>query len=286
MALRTMLFSSKPFGRITVFGSKRWAYLVEHSPHCRAIEDNNQWYWEMYQKTRHQRSLFITLDISEEEPPTGGMAFIPAMELAKRAVHENESDIKAYFRGGTQATRLYEQYLSKMEDLPPCVLAGRWGARERDAARKHKMPRPKYDETIKLSIINAQWNYAFGHWETLHLTKEQCNHLAAKWEDLPETLRTHKASKEFAKEQRSAMTPSLRYEILQRDGFRCVACGRSAKEDGVKLHVDHIVPVSKGGKTEKSNLQTLCEECNQGKGSKTWVGAATDFAWRNYWDQF
>ena len=89
-----------------MFGSKRWAYLVEHSPHCRAIEDNNQWYWGMYQKTRHQRSLLITLDISEEDSPTGRMTFIPAMELAKRAVHENESEIKAYFRRGTQATRL------------------------------------------------------------------------------------------------------------------------------------------------------------------------------------
>ena len=237
----------------------------------------------MYQKTQHQRSLLITLDISEEESPTGGMAFIPAMELAKRAVHENEHEIKAYFRGGIQATRLYEQYLSKMEDLPPCTLSGRWGTRERNAARKHRMPRPKYDETIKVSITNAQWNYAFDRWETLHLTKEQCKHLGAKWEDLPETLRTHKPTKEFAKEQRSAMTPSLRYEILQRDGFRCVACGRTA-DDGVKLHVDHIVPVAKGGKTEESNLQTLCEECNLGKGSKTWVGAATDFAWRNYWD--
>ena len=31
--------------------------------------------------------------------------------------------------------------------------------------------------------------------------------------------------------------------------------------DGVRLHVDHIVPVSKGGKTEMHNLQTLCEAC-------------------------
>lgn len=36
--------------------------------------------------------------------------------------------------------------------------------------------------------------------------------------------------------------------------------------DGAKLHVDHIVPVSRGGQTVMSNLQTVCETCNLGKG--------------------
>jgi len=67
--------------------------------------------------------------------------------------------------------------------------------------------------------------------------------------------------------QRSIMTPSLRYEIMKRDGFRCVLCGRDAY-DGVKLHVDHIVPVCRGGQTVEWNLRTLCEECNLGKGGR------------------
>ena len=69
------------------------------------------------------------------------------------------------------------------------------------------------------------------------------------------------------KEERSKMTNSLRYDILKRDNFRCQICGSSA-QDGVKLHVDHIIPVSKGGKTIKSNLRTLCERCNLGKSDK------------------
>lgn len=67
--------------------------------------------------------------------------------------------------------------------------------------------------------------------------------------------------------ERSLMTNSLRYDILKRDGFRCTICGRS-QDDGVKLHVDHIKPVSKGGRTTPSNLRTLCEDCNQGKKAK------------------
>ncbi len=35
--------------------------------------------------------------------------------------------------------------------------------------------------------------------------------------------------------------------------------------DGNGIHIDHIVPVSKGGKTVPSNLQVLCAKCNLGK---------------------
>ena len=69
------------------------------------------------------------------------------------------------------------------------------------------------------------------------------------------------------KSERSKLTPSLRYDILKRDGFRCRLCGRSANS-GVELEVDHIVPLSKGGATIHSNLQTLCRDCNRGKGAK------------------
>lgn len=73
--------------------------------------------------------------------------------------------------------------------------------------------------------------------------------------------------KETKSYQRRIMTDSLRYDIMKRDEFHCVLCGRGA-EDGVKLHVDHIIPVSKGGKTTPDNLRTLCERCNLGKRDK------------------
>ena len=45
--------------------------------------------------------------------------------------------------------------------------------------------------------------------------------------------------------------------------FRCVACGSSpATHAGCALHVDHIMPFSKGGKTLAENLRTLCADCN------------------------
>ncbi|MFQ3674931.1 MAG: HNH endonuclease signature motif containing protein [Endomicrobiia bacterium] len=49
--------------------------------------------------------------------------------------------------------------------------------------------------------------------------------------------------------------------ILERDGYKCVKCGRSL-EEGVELHVDHIKPKDFGGKATIENGQTLCSRCN------------------------
>lgn len=60
----------------------------------------------------------------------------------------------------------------------------------------------------------------------------------------------------------------LRFKIMDRDGYRCVLCGKSPAMDiGTKLHLDHIHPYSKGGKSEEMNLRTLCQNCNWGKGN-------------------
>ena len=62
----------------------------------------------------------------------------------------------------------------------------------------------------------------------------------------------------------------LRFKVMKRDNFKCCACGASpAKDPTIELHVDHIIPWSKGGETEIDNLQTLCSKCNLGKSNLT-----------------
>lgn len=73
---------------------------------------------------------------------------------------------------------------------------------------------------------------------------------------------------ETMKQERKIMNDEIRYNVLKRDNYTCQICGATAS-DGAKLHVDHIIPISKGGKTVMSNLQTLCERCNIGKSNKT-----------------
>lgn len=69
------------------------------------------------------------------------------------------------------------------------------------------------------------------------------------------------------KQQRKLMTPKLRKKIAERDNCTCQICGKYMP-DGVGLHIDHIIPVIKGGKTVESNLQVLCSKCNGRKGGR------------------
>lgn len=93
----------------------------------------------------------------------------------------------------------------------------------------------------------------------------------AVWQYGMRTFLRNEAKKNYQadtkKAERSKMNSSLRYDVLRRDGFKCQLCGRSAG-DGIQLEVDHIKPISKGGKTERSNLRTLCRDCNRGKSDK------------------
>lgn len=54
----------------------------------------------------------------------------------------------------------------------------------------------------------------------------------------------------------------MRKKLINKNSI-CVYCGTN-----IKLHIDHIVPVSKGGENKESNIQILCSRCNFLKGNK------------------
>lgn len=59
------------------------------------------------------------------------------------------------------------------------------------------------------------------------------------------------------------LSRSLRIAILERDGYRCVYCGRSSADS--LLEVDHVTPRSVGGLDDPENLVVACQSCNRGK---------------------
>lgn len=63
--------------------------------------------------------------------------------------------------------------------------------------------------------------------------------------------------------KRKAISKKMRFDVLKRDSFTCQYCGSQPPD--VILHLDHIKPVSKGGKNTMLNLVTSCSECNLGK---------------------
>lgn len=61
----------------------------------------------------------------------------------------------------------------------------------------------------------------------------------------------------------SAGWRALRSSILARDNHRCIYCGSNG--DGWPLECDHIIAVTKGGKSTPDNLATACKSCNSSK---------------------
>lgn len=66
--------------------------------------------------------------------------------------------------------------------------------------------------------------------------------------------------------ERGKVSNRMRFSIYARDGYMCCRCGASSHR--TQLEIDHIIPISKGGKSTPDNLQTLCRRCNVEKGNK------------------
>jgi hypothetical protein len=87
-------------------------------------------------------------------------------------------------------------------------------------------------------------------------------------ENKAERKRVREESEKPIKRTKREISDRLRFRILLRDGFTCRKCGSSPlKNPGVELHVDHVIPWSKGGETTSDNLETKCAKCNLGKGN-------------------
>lgn len=83
-------------------------------------------------------------------------------------------------------------------------------------------------------------------------------------ESLAEAGRRERAK---ARAPRPLISNRVRFDVLERDGFRCRYCG-SGPEEGVVLVVDHVVPITAGGTSAMDNLVAACQACNAGKAAR------------------
>jgi 5-methylcytosine-specific restriction endonuclease McrA len=67
----------------------------------------------------------------------------------------------------------------------------------------------------------------------------------------------------MSKTLRITIPQSVKNYVFQRDNYQCQSCGKTNQE--TQLNIDHIIPLAKGGSNDISNLQTLCQQCNQKK---------------------
>lgn len=61
--------------------------------------------------------------------------------------------------------------------------------------------------------------------------------------------------------------PFTKADIIKRDGFNCYLCGKLTTEK--ESHIEHVLPLSRGGHHKPENVKISCPFCNQSKGNKT-----------------
>lgn len=110
----------------------------------------------------------------------------------------------------------------------------------------------------------------------LELGGEEQQHLDRRIRDLDEehiiervrkegaTLYVYKGIRDLPR-KRGPIHQKVRAEVLINAHGTCAMCGRTIQKDGIKLEVDHIVPVEWGGTSDIWNLQALCSEDNAAK---------------------
>ena len=117
-------------------------------------------------------------------------------------------------------------------------------------------PVTEFSITVKLYLTKINGAYVTSKEETFY---------ASKIKDIIQRLRNkqndfyldYEVWQSICRVERGKITNKIRFAIYARDGHRCRNCGSD-----YDLEIDHIFPISKGGKSTYDNLQTLCHRCN------------------------
>jgi len=131
-----------------------------------------------------------------------------------------------------------------------------------------RQPRAKEMKKPLSAISYARYQRKFGDWYKACLEfLAWKSGLSAK--EIADEAKPSLVDKIQEQKTPRSISLSLRYEVLKRDNFKCVRCGRTpASNPGIELHIDHKLPYSRGGEATLNNLQTMCSECNLGKSNR------------------
>lgn len=182
-------------------------------------------------------------------------------------IDEILKDVEKAYENKKQYDNFLKELIKIKIDTPDNIIAASGYQREKFIKIENRIinnyigDKKLYDITLDLKIRYINTRNQVNLLKEKKFTHDELFKMYEEWND-------GNKNKENIRFERSVMSDSIRYNVFQRDNFTCQVCGATAK-DGAKLHVDHIIPVSAGGKTLMSNLQTLCERCNLGKSNKT-----------------
>jgi len=124
----------------------------------------------------------------------------------------------------------------------------------RAAIAKWQKTHPK-----KVQIRNTAWRNA---------NPEKAKAASATWRkanpDKAQIIQHNKRARKKA--NGGKLSPGIISKLLSRQKTRCAICRTSLKKTG--HHLDHIIPLTRGGKNIDSNIQLTCPTCNMQKNAR------------------
>lgn len=206
--------------------------------------------------------------ITEREYSRKSLDRVTGTSIIKYHIENNINEIRTDVENAIYNIDLLEKYTKKIEEILLCesINNSEYSLNKYKCIEKRVLKNLIYKKEDFLITLKIEVYYRSngGNVNDSRKGKYRFNDLVNIYNE----WKNGNKFEETIRQERKIMNDDIRYNVLKRDNYSCQICGVTAK-DGAKLHVDHIIPVSKGGKTVMSNLRTLCEQCNIGKSNKT-----------------
>ena len=192
-------------------------------------------------------------------------------------IRSSKETIRNSFRTAEENKRIQAEYTGKLKEID--LLKGQYDADlsafDRDLLTKMEEATAKgcviqnfYTEVdVKVCLNLTNMRGALRESKAYSFSKQEVLSAFDQLTTLPNGLYSEDVWRSINLVERGMVSNRIRFSIYERDRYRCVKCGRT-EAAGAALEIDHIIPISKGGTSEVSNLQTLCRECNIKKGNQ------------------
>lgn len=138
--------------------------------------------------------------------------------------------------------------------------------KEKQCLRKNLLQKPTTQFVLTITLCCSTINGRIYHKKTASFYDTNIFALIKKLNNKKGTYYNDRETWDsLCRVERGKVSNKMRFSIYARDGYRCRQCGISDRY--ANLEIDHIIPISKGGKSTYDNLQTLCHKCNVEKGN-------------------
>lgn len=222
-------------------------------------------------KARVPRLGSITYSFSDQVDSKGKFDRYDLRTLAMQKLEQREAQIAQEVALRQNAVSSFAEYTTRYSELASrlgeskidTMDARRFNWIEAKLFKRGKLRAPNCRAAVRVEVSyrSPQGKNSYTKSDTLNFDQ-----LVRALDEMRQIREVRTTSHFLRQQERMRMSAKLRAEVLRRDQSRCRMCGRTAQV--VPLHVDHIIPVSKGGKTSLENLQTLCQDCNLGKSNR------------------